>query len=367
MIPVKENSNQNNLRALSEDRPQLSLVIPAYNEDGNLHQLYLELMKVLPGLNIPWEIIFVDDGSVDKTWEEIQILHQKDQSIKGIRFSRNFGHQYALFAGLSQATGDAVIMMDADLQHPPDLIPKLIDEWRNGNKIVHTVRLNPEDFTLFKKITAKLYYKIFSFLSGVKIENGMADFRLLDRQVVDTILHLKEGGLFLRGLVQWVGYQNSQVEFQCANRFSGQSKYNLGRMIKFAWSGISSFSVIPLRMGVLIGLLTSLLAFYQLGEALWTRLFTDRAVPGWASVIGLQSLLFGILFILLGILGEYLARILQEVRQRPRFIVSDAVGVLAKERNHSSTIMPPQPVSFVPKAQVVPGIILDHERLNTID
>jgi dolichol-phosphate mannosyltransferase len=213
--------------------------------------------------------------------------------------------------------------MDADLQHPPDVIPDLIQEWRRGNKIVHTVRSDPEDFGFLKRTTSKLYYRIFSYLSGVKIESGMADFRLLDRQVVDTILQMKEGGLFLRGLVQWVGYPSAKVEFQSRNRFAGQSKYNWGRMTIFAWSGITSFSLIPLRLGVTIGLLTSLLAFYQLAEALWAKLFTDEVVPGWTSIIGLQSLLFGILFIFLGILGEYLARILEEVRQRPRFIVSD--------------------------------------------
>jgi len=160
----------------------------------------------------------------------------------------------------------------------------------------------------------------------VNLSSGMADFRLLDRQVVDELLRLKESGLFLRGLMQWVGYPNSKVEFRCRNRFSGASKYNFRRMLKFAWTGIISFSTIPLRMGIIIGLLTSLVAFSQLAEALWTKLFTDRAMPGWASIIGIQSLLFGVLFILLGIIGEYMARILEEVRQRPRFIVSEMVG-----------------------------------------
>lgn len=348
-----------------EDEPRISIVVPAHNEDGNLHQLHTELMRVLPSLNMTWEIIFVDDGSADKTWEEIESLHQKDGSVKGVRFSRNFGHQYALFAGLSQAVGEVVITMDADLQHPPDVIPRLVDEWREGKKIVHTVRLNPDDFSLLKKATSKLFYQVFSFLSGVKIESGMADFRLLDRQVVETILHLKEGGLFLRGLVQWVGYPSSQVKFQCRNRFSGQSKYRPGKMLRFAWSGITSFSVIPLRLGVIIGFLTSLLAFYQLGEALWTKLFTDRAIPGWASVIGIQSLLFGILFILLGIVGEYLARVLEEVRQRPQFIISGAVGFPIESVQRSSAVVASDTMSFAPESTIdgLPGVTFDRERV----
>ena len=157
---------------------KISIVIPAYNEDGNLRELYSELMKILPKLDKSWEIIFVDDGSTDKTWEEILLLNQKNKAVKGIRFSRNFGHQYALFAGLLHADGEAIISMDADLQHPPQLIPELIEKWENGSKIVHTIRSDPEDFSFFKKITSKIFYKIFSFCAGVKINAGTADFRL---------------------------------------------------------------------------------------------------------------------------------------------------------------------------------------------
>jgi glycosyltransferase involved in cell wall biosynthesis len=306
--------------------PTLSIVVPAFFEESSLPQLHRDLVAVLDADNVAWELIFVDDGSTDGTWRQIEALHRKDARVRGLRLSRNFGHQYALFAGLTQASGLAVVMMDGDLQHPPAVVPQLLGEWERGAKIVHTMRRDPPTLPWLKRVTSRLFYRIFSFLGGVKLSAGSADFRLLDRQVVDQLLRLREDGLFLRGLVHWVGFPSATVEFTCGERFAGRSKYNLGRMIRFAWTGVTSFSVVPLRLAVILGLITSLGAFYQLGEAVYIKLFTDRGVPGWASVIGLMSLLFGVLFILLGILGEYLARVLHEVRGRPRFIVRDAVG-----------------------------------------
>jgi polyisoprenyl-phosphate glycosyltransferase len=310
----------------SEPGPTLSVVVPAFFEESSLPQLHRELVAVLDAGDLTWELIVVDDGSTDGTWRQIEALHRKDARVRGLRLSRNFGHQYALFAGLTQASGLAVVMMDGDLQHPPAVVPQLLDEWEKGAKIVHTMRRDPPTLPWIKRLTSRLFYRVFSFLSGVKLFAGSADFRLLDRQVVDQVLRLREDGLFLRGLVHWVGFPSATVEFTCGERFAGTSKYDLWRMMRFAWTGITSFSVVPLRLAVILGLITSLGAFYQLGEALYIKLFTDRAVPGWASVIGLMSLLFGVLFILLGILGEYLARVLQEVRGRPRFIVRDAIG-----------------------------------------
>ena len=313
--------------SVPEPSPKLSIVVAAYCEKDNLQKLYESLVEALTPLGVTWELILVDDGSTDEdTWNEIAALHCRDARVKGVRFSRNFGHQYGLFAGLSSARGQAVVTMDADLQHPPSAIPLLLREWDNGRKIVHTVRIDNGDTSWLKRTTSLAFYKLFSFLSGVDLSAGMSDFRLLDRRVVNELLQFREMGLFLRGLVHWVGYPSSKIEFQCQSRFAGTSKYNFRRMLRFAWTGITSFSTIPLRAGIIIGLLTSLVAFYQLGEALWLKCFTDRAVPGWASIIGLQSLLFGVLFILLGILGEYMARILEEVRGRPRFIVSETLG-----------------------------------------
>jgi len=305
---------------------KISIVIPAYNEDGNLRELYSELMKILPKLDKSWEIIFVDDGSTDKTWEEILLLNQKNKAVKGIRFSRNFGHQYALFAGLLHADGEAIISMDADLQHPPQLIPELIEKWENGSKIVHTIRSDPEDFSFFKKITSKIFYKIFSFCAGVKINAGTADFRLLDRCVLDSVLQFRENGLFLRGITKWVGYPSSSVMFQSSKRYSGTTHYTLKKMIQFGWHGITSFSIIPLRIAIIIGLLTSGIAFSSIVYVFYVKLVTGNVVSGWASTVSILSLLMGIMFVLLGLIGEYIGRILIEVKQRPRFLISEQVG-----------------------------------------
>jgi polyisoprenyl-phosphate glycosyltransferase len=307
----------------SPGSPVLSIIVPAYKEAGNIQELYQQLVQTLSHMEWPWELIIVDDGSPDGTWEHIVELHGRDHRVKGLRLSRNFGHQYALVAGLSASSGNAVITLDADLQHPPSVIPCLIEEWQKGSKIVHTMRKDPPGLSWTKRFTSRMFYRVFSFLSGVPLSPGMADFRLLDRQVVVEVLKLREKGLFLRGLVQWVGYPSSIVEFECGKRFAGETTYSFRRMLRFAWTGITSFSIVPLRLAIILGLMTSAFAFYQLVDAVYIKLFTTEAVPGWTSLFVLTSLLFGILFILIGIVGEYIARILEEVRGRPRFIVSE--------------------------------------------
>jgi len=310
-----------------ERKPDLSIVVPVFNEVGNIQQLHKELEKTLSGMELAWEILFADDGSTDSTWETIEALHRKHEVVRGLRLSRNFGHQYALLAGLANAKGEAVITMDGDLQHPVKMIPELVNEWRHGNLIVHTRRIDPPTAPFFKKMSSRLYYRIFSYLSGVRIESGMADFRLLDRRVIAEILRLSEEGLFFRGIAQWVGFKATTLPYTSQERFSGSSRYSLQKMAGLAWNGITSFSIRPLRLAILFGVLTSFIAFAEIIYAIGVKLFTDAAVPGWASAISVISFLFGVLFILLGIIGEYIGRILVEVRQRPRYLIADETGI----------------------------------------
>jgi dolichol-phosphate mannosyltransferase len=302
----------------------ISIVIPAYNEERNLQALYNNLREVLRGAGEDdFELVIIDDGSTDGTWETITALSAADVRVRGVRLSRNFGHQSALMAGLASGRGQAIVMMDADLQHPPPLVPQLIRKWRDGFQIVHAVRRDPPNMSWFKRVTSKLYYRVFTFMSGVAIEPGSADFCLLDRQVVEEVLKFEEEGLFLRGLVHWVGYATTSVPFECGERHAGTSKYSLSKMMTLGWHGVSSFSLVPLRIGIAVGLLCSTLAFLGTAYAIIGWWVDDAVVPGWASSVAMTSFLFGVLFAFLAVLAEYVGRIVVEVRRRPRFLVRE--------------------------------------------
>lgn len=324
--------NQQDSRGRMPDvQPTISIVVPSYSEEGNVIRLYQEVIGAMKPVQMTWELIYVDDGSADHTWAKITELHERDPNVKGLRLSRNFGHQYALLAGLQHALGAAVVTMDADLQHPPAVLPRLIEAWEGGHKVVHTVRVDNQAVSKFKKVTSWGFYKAFAALSGVKLSEGMADFRLLDRQVVQDLLRFRENGLFLRGLVHWVGYPSTTVEYLCQQRYAGRTKYNLRKMLRFAWYGVTSFSLIPLRLTIGIGFITSVVAFGIIIYAFWVKLFTDQAVQGWTTTVSVIAFLFGVLFILLGILGEYIGRILEEVQARPRFIIREHAGFVGRE------------------------------------
>jgi len=302
----------------------ISIVIPAYNEERNLQALYANLREVLRAAGEDdFELVVIDDGSTDGTWETITALSAADVRVRGVRLSRNFGHQSALMAGLAAGRGQAIVMMDADLQHPPPLVPQLIRKWREGFQIVHAVRRDPPNMSWFKRVTSRLYYRVFTFMSGVAIEPGSADFCLLDRQVVEEVLKFEEEGLFLRGLVHWVGYATTSVPFDCGERHAGTSKYSLSKMMTLGWHGVSSFSLVPLRIGIAVGLLSSTLAFLGTAYAIIGWWVDDAVVPGWASSVAMTSFLFGVLFAFLAVLAEYVGRIVVEVRRRPRFLVRE--------------------------------------------
>lgn len=299
----------------------LSIIVPSYNEQDNVSLLYEQVKEYVKE---PFELIYVDDGSSDDTLKNIQALSGKHAEVHFITFSRNFGHQAALRAGLRYAKGDAVISMDADLQHPPKMLPELIAKWREGYEVVYTIRDDTKsDISWFKRTTSQMFYKIMNFLSGLTIDEGAADFRLLDRKVVDVINNEKESDLFLRGYINWIGFKQIGIPYVPQKRHSGVSKYPLKKMIAFASKGVTQFSVKPLRLAFLLAVGAFLLSFAYLLYALWAALVQDTAVPGWLSLVILFVFLQGIQFMLIGLIGEYLGRTFIQTKHRPEYIVSE--------------------------------------------
>jgi glycosyltransferase involved in cell wall biosynthesis len=298
----------------------ISVVIPAYNEAGNVEIIAKKVSEQLETTD-SYEIIFVDDGSTDSTLEEIKKITGVEKRIKYISFSRNFGHQKALKAGLDHANGECVISMDADLQHPPELIKKLIDKWREGYDVVYTVRRDKKNTGLVKKITSLIFYKILNRISDVDIPLGAADFRLLDRKVVYELRRFKENWLFVRGLVSWLGFRQIGIEYDVQKRHTGRSKYAFSKMIAFAIQGITSFSILPLRLSMIFGFFFSFGAFLYAAYALYAKYIMKVAIVGWTSILISVLFLGGIQLIFLGVIGEYLGKMFIETKNRPSYVI----------------------------------------------
>jgi glycosyltransferase involved in cell wall biosynthesis len=305
----------------------ISIVVPVFNEEENLPELYRRISAVMNHVHLSFELIFVDDGSTDRSLDMMLELSEKDKSVKIIQFSRNFGHQSAIFAGIDYAHGEAVIMMDSDLQHPPELIQKLIEKWKEGYEVVYTCRDETEDASLFKRLTSHCFYALVYHLAEVNISAGTADFRLLDRSVVESLRAFGERSIFLRGIINWLGYRQAAIRYRAAARYSGTSKYSFPRMLRFATDGITSFSSIPLYISAFLGLIISFLSFLYVLMVVYVRLFTDRAVEGWTSVMVALLFLGGIHLSTLGIQGIYLGQIYKEVKGRPRYLIRRIYGI----------------------------------------
>ena len=306
----------------SSGQIELSLVIPTFNEEGNVQCLYNEILLVLQQLQITtYEVIFIDDGSSDHSLQRIEQLRGQDPNVHYLQFSRNYGHQHALKAGLDHARGAAVISLDADLQHPPALIADMVQLWRQGAEVVYTRRNDKQNVGLFKKLSAKVFYWLANRLSEVPIEEGTADFRLLDRKVVEAIKTFKESHLFLRGLIPTLGFKQVALDYEPAVRYSGQSKYSLGKMFHFAINGITSSSAKPLYFSMYLGLFFAFLAFVYGCYAIYIAVFTDAAITGWTSLIASILFIGGIQMILIGIVGIYLGKLFVQSKQRPTYII----------------------------------------------
>ena len=311
--------------------PVLSLVLPCYNEQEVLPETYTRLRALLARMKAAGQvapasaIYFVDDGSRDRTWQMIAAYAAAGDDTCGVKLSRNRGHQNALLCGLFTVPGDIMISLDADLQDDLDAIPKMVDAYVAGSEIVFAVRSKRDTDSFLKRLTAEGYYKTLAFL-GVQILHNHADYRLMSRLAVETLREYDETHLFLRGLVHQLGYKTSVVEFERAERFAGESKYPLRKMLELAWQGVTSFTAYPLRLITGIGAVVSLGSLALACWALWVRLMTDQSLPGWASVVIPTYFLGGVQLLSLGVIGEYLAKVYESTKRRPRFHVETVCG-----------------------------------------
>lgn len=301
-----------------------SVVVPVYNEVENLPELYRRVREVMEGLGEPWELVLVDDGSSDGSVEQIRQLAQSDSRVRPVIFARNFGHQIAVTAGLDYARGQAIIIMDADLQDPPEVIPKLVERWREGYEVVYAVRAEREGETWFKKATAAFFYRLIYRIADVKIPLDTGDFRLLDRKVVDVLRRMRERHRFLRGMAAWVGFRQIGVEYRRAPRFAGETKYPFRKMLRLALNAITGFSYLPLQLATFFGFFSAGLAILAIPIVAVLRMTGWQAFYGQATTLIAVLFLGGVQLISLGILGEYIGRIYDEVKGRPLYVVREA-------------------------------------------
>ena len=319
----------------------LSVIVPCYNEAAVLRATHERLSRTLGSVpGIDFEIIFVDDGSSDDTFHLLTDLHASDRRVRVVRLSRNFGHQVAVTAGLADASGDAIAIIDADLQDPPEVIPEMVELWKAGNDVVYGSRVTRDGESRFKLWTAKAFYRMINRLSDTEIPVDTGDFRLIDRKVADVLLAMPERGRFLRGMVSWVGFKQTPVFYKREARHAGKSKYPLLKMIRFAMDGIVSFSILPLRLAALTGLAAIWIALAGIVVAVVVRAFALYDLQlgrGWASLFVAILFMGGVQLLCLGLIGEYLGRIYTEVKQRPLYAVRERLGFAARESENAAS------------------------------
>lgn len=299
----------------------ISLVVPVFNEQDNVELFYQEVCQVMQDKPYRLEILFVDDGSTDATPLLLHRLVSQDSRVRALLLSRNFGHQVALTCGMDHACGDAVITMDGDLQHPPAMIPVLLAKWEQGYDVVQTIRVETVGASVFKKWTSRLFYTFINAISNVQIHPGGSDFRLMNRQVVESFRLFHERARFIRGMISAIGYRQTFVDFTAPPRHAGKSKFSLHKMLHFALDGVTAYSKTPLRLAFYMGVLLGVASFAVMLNVLYIKLFTAEAVPGWATITTSVLALGGMQLIGLGIIGEYVGRIFEEVKQRPLYLV----------------------------------------------
>lgn len=300
-----------------------SVVVPVYNEELVVLETYGRLKKVMDSTGENYEIIFINDGSRDKTARIITEICLSDPNIKLIDFSRNFGHQVAITAGMDFTSGEAIVVIDADLQDPPELIPKMLEKWREGFDVVYGKRLERKGESLFKLATASMFYRFLHSMTDVDIPVDTGDFRLIDRKVCDALKLISERNRYVRGIISWLGFRQTGLEYNRDKRFAGETKYPLRKMLKFAFDAIASFSYKPLKLASYAGSFVSLISFLYLLVVIYQRLFTNTTQPGWASTLAVSLFFNGIVLLILGIIGGYIGRIYDEVKGRPLYIIRE--------------------------------------------
>ena len=314
---------------LTKDKEVCSVVIPVFDEEENIEVLHRRLSKVLGNLCEEYEIIFVDDGSTDDSLKIMRKLRETDPGVKIISFSRNFGHQIAITAGTDYASGSAVIVMDADLQDPPEVIPKLVEKWKEGYDTVYAIRESRKD-PILKRTIAFVFYRLFKRMSDVDIPVDAGDFRLMSRRVVDILKTMPERNRYLRGLASWVGFNQAKVMYARDERHRGERKYTLWQSTKLAFDGITSFSRFPLELATQLGLVVSLVGFLYTAIIIILALVFGRVVPGWTTLMAAVLFLGGVQLIVVGIIAEYIGRIYVEVQQRPLYLIKEKIGFSKK-------------------------------------
>lgn len=338
-------------RRLGTDRPgtdrlgrprrgRLSVVIPFYNEGPNIDALFARLTPVLDGLDMEWEVVCVNDGSRDDTVDRLLDVHDRDPRVKVVDLSRNFGKELALSAGLSHTTGDAVVPMDADLQHPPELLPAFIAKWREGFDVVVAVRHARVGQSLKHRLFARLFYWVFDHLSEIKLPREVGDFRLMDRRVVEVINRMPERTRFMKGIFAWVGFRQAAIPYEQGERAGGDTKWGFVKLLRLSFDGLTAFSTFPLRVWSLVGMAVSGVAFVYILIRLVRTLFHGIDVPGYESLLVAVLFLGGIQLITLGIIGDYLGRVFAEVKGRPLFIVRSAHGFGTADDPHGAELDP---------------------------
>ena len=322
----------------------LSLVIPVFNEEETLLLTVERLRAALREVN--WEVVFVNDGSTDCSLDIIHQIASTDDRVKAISFSRNFGHQAAITAGLDFANGDAVVVMDADLQDPPELLPQMLELWQQGYDVVSPERVSREGETRFKRWTAAMFYLFMASFADHKIRAQVGDFRLFSRRAVLAIRSFREQHRYMRGLVAWLGLKEAILPFERQPRAAGATKYPVLKMLRFAWTAISSFSAFPLRLSIAAGMLLSGAGLVYLLRVVYLALLTKTLVPGWASIVGLQCIFSGMILLALGAIGDYVARNYEESKGRPLYVVTGGVNIDTSHAAIARTSILTSPKSF---------------------